>query len=139
MPWGGDRARYLSARALQLFVPGIPQVYYVGLLAGANDMDLLARTGVGRDINRHHYTRGEVEAALAGPITSTLLELLRLRRDHPAFGGEFSLGGWGPDLILTWRAADQWAELRLDAAAGTSTVRWTDAERALHLIALDRG
>ena len=136
---GGDRARYLSARALQLFVPGIPQVYYVGLLAGANDMDLLARTGVGRDINRHHYTRGEVEAALAGPITSTLLELLRLRRDHPAFGGEFSLGGWGPDLILTWRAADQWAELRLDAAAGTSTVRWTDADQALHLIALDRG
>ena len=47
---------YLVARAIQCFVPGIPQIYYVGLLAGSNDMDLLRRTGVGRDINRHYYT-----------------------------------------------------------------------------------
>ena len=33
---GRDDRRYLLARALQLFVPGIPQVYYVGLLAGRN-------------------------------------------------------------------------------------------------------
>ena len=32
---------YLVARAIQFFVPGIPQVYYVGLLAGTNDMELL--------------------------------------------------------------------------------------------------
>jgi len=44
--------------------PGIPQVYYVGLLAGANDMDLLAKTGVGRDINRHYYKREEIDAAI---------------------------------------------------------------------------
>ena len=48
---------YLVARAIQCFVPGIPQIYYVGLLAGGNDMELLRRTGVGRDINRHYYTR----------------------------------------------------------------------------------
>ena len=47
---------YLIARAIQFFAPGIPQVYYVGLLAGTNDMELLARTQVGRDINRHYYT-----------------------------------------------------------------------------------
>ena len=33
---------YLIARALQFFAPGVPQVYYAGLLAGTNDMDLLA-------------------------------------------------------------------------------------------------
>ena len=53
---GRDDDRYLLARALQFWAPGIPQVYYVGLLAGHNDMDLLARTGAGRDINRHFYT-----------------------------------------------------------------------------------
>ena len=47
---------YLLARAIQLFAPGIPQVYYVGLLAGENDMALLAKSGVGRDINRHFYS-----------------------------------------------------------------------------------
>ena len=51
---------YLIARAIQFFAPGIPQVYYVGLLAGTNDMELLARTRVGRDINRHYYTPAEI-------------------------------------------------------------------------------
>jgi sucrose phosphorylase len=26
-----------AARAIQFFAPGMPQVYYVGLLAGSND------------------------------------------------------------------------------------------------------
>ncbi len=34
---GEDDDRYLAARAIQLFARGVPQVYYVGLLAGAND------------------------------------------------------------------------------------------------------
>ncbi|MGP1664838.1 MAG: hypothetical protein ACTS5I_02775, partial [Rhodanobacter sp.] len=51
---GRDDMKYLMARALQFFMPGIPQVYYVGLLAGRNDMNLLQRSGVGRDINRHY-------------------------------------------------------------------------------------
>src|SRR5438552_2413060 len=53
---------YLLARAIQFFAPGIPQVYYTGLFGGVNDMELLARTGVGRDINRHYYTAGEIAA-----------------------------------------------------------------------------
>ena len=34
---GSDDDAYLAARAIQFFTPGIPQVYYVGLLAGEND------------------------------------------------------------------------------------------------------
>ena len=55
---------YLIARAIQFFAPGVPQVYYVGLLAGTNDLDLLRRTGVGRDINRHYYTQAELQERL---------------------------------------------------------------------------
>lgn len=44
---------YLTARAIQFFTPGIPQVYYVGLLAGENDVKNVTRTGEGREINRH--------------------------------------------------------------------------------------
>ena len=51
---GQSENEYLIARGVQFFIPGIPQVYYVGLLAGTNDMELLARTQVGRDINRHN-------------------------------------------------------------------------------------
>jgi sucrose phosphorylase len=38
---GPRRCAYLLARAIQFFLPGVPQVYYVGLLAGENDMALL--------------------------------------------------------------------------------------------------
>ena len=38
---GCNDQHYLAARAVQFFLPGVPQVYYVGALAGRNDMDLL--------------------------------------------------------------------------------------------------
>ena len=38
---GNNDAAYLLARAIQFFAPGIPQVYYVGMLAGENDLELM--------------------------------------------------------------------------------------------------
>jgi sucrose phosphorylase len=125
---GADDDAYLLARAIQVFLPGIPQVYYVGLLAGHNDVELLHRTGVGRDINRHHYTRDEVEAALERPVVRRLAALLRLRNTHPAFDGSCELlDGEGPELVLRWRAGDDVAELRADVAARTMRIELRDA------------
>ena len=75
------------ARAIQCFVPGVPQIYYVGLLAGVNDLELLRRSGVGRDVNRHHYTAAELQRELTRPVVQSLLALLRLRNTHAAFAG----------------------------------------------------
>ena len=47
-------------------------------------------TDVGRDVNRHHYTGEEVEAALRRPVVAALCALIRLRNEHPAFNGAFS-------------------------------------------------
>lgn len=106
---------YLLARAVQFFLPGVPQVYYVGLLAGENDTDLLARTGVGRDINRHRYDRAQLHGALARPVVQQLLALIRLRNTHPAFGGRFELHASGVDALhMSWTAQDASAELRID-------------------------
>jgi sucrose phosphorylase len=71
---GRSDDEYLIARALQLFTPGIPQVYYVGLLAGTNDMSLLRRTSVGRDINRHYYGCEEIEGELRRPVVRSLVD-----------------------------------------------------------------
>ena len=112
---GRDDPAYLLARAIQFFVPGIPQIYYVGLLAGCNDMDLLAHTDVGRDINRHHYTRAEIDHALARPVVRHLLELIRLRNSHPAFGGEFRLCDTPQErLELHWDSGAHHACLSVD-------------------------
>lgn len=110
-----DDRRYLLARALQFFVPGVPQVYYVGLLAGENDVALLRRSGVGRDINRHYYTPGELRASLERPVVANLCELIRLRNSHAAFGGTFAFAE-SPDneLVLEWRNGAERAELRID-------------------------
>ncbi len=111
-----DRA-YLIARAIQFFLPGVPQVYYVGLLAGENDMDLLAQTGVGRDINRHRFTRAEVDAALQKPIVKDLLALIRLRNAHPAFGGSFALLDSGAQaLAMQWTSGATHLRLRVNLA-----------------------
>jgi sucrose phosphorylase len=118
---------YLLARALQFFAPGIPQVYYVGLLAGVNDLDLLRRTGVGRDINRHYYSRREIDSALTRPVVEALFGLIRFRNTHPAFAGEFRLLPSADHQIhLEWRNGNHWARLEADLQAVTATVFHSD-------------
>jgi sucrose phosphorylase len=127
----GSDAEYLIARAIQCFVPGIPQIYYVGLLAGGNDLDLLRRTGVGRDINRHYYTADELTQALTSPVVGSLLRLLRLRNTHRAFGGSFRALPAPPDrLTLEWRDADDAARLDVDLARMTAAVTCAGAGRS---------
>lgn len=119
---------YLIGRAVQFFAPGVPQVYYVGLLAGGNDMELLARSGVGRDINRHYYTREEIAQDLARPVVRGLIELIRFRNSHPAFGGELTVSGEAEkDLQLEWRKGADWARLEVDFAAPSAMVRHSSA------------
>jgi sucrose phosphorylase len=110
-----DDRSYLLARAIQFFMPGVPQVYYVGLLAGHNDLALLEASGVGRDINRHRYSPAEIAAELGRPVVARLLELIRLRNAHLAFGGHFALlPSPASVLAMRWQAGDQWAELQVD-------------------------
>lgn len=112
---GRDDNAYLLARAIQFFMPGVPQVYYVGLLAGENDLALLQQTGVGRDINRHRYTPDEIKAALQRTVVQRLLALIRLRNTHPAFGGRFSvLASADNSLHLRWQAGDAVVQLQAD-------------------------
>ena len=123
---GRNDTDYLIARAIQFFAPGTPQVYYVGLLAGENDMDLVGQTGVGRDINRHYYTPGEIQEALQRPVVQKLMELIRLRNCLPAFGGEFSIvESPREQLVLRWESADSYAELRVDLSGSCATIDYS--------------
>jgi len=88
---GRSAEGYLLARAIQFFAPGIPQVYYVGALAGKNDEEKLNATGVGRDINRHDYTLEEIARECERDVVRWLFALMRFRNTYPAFGGEFSI------------------------------------------------
>jgi sucrose phosphorylase len=109
-----DRA-YLLARAIQFFTPGVPQVYYVGLLAGINDMALLAKNGVGRDINRQHFSAADIAAAVRRPVVQRLIELIQLRNTHVAFAGSFTLQNSSASCLqMRWQQGADWAELQVD-------------------------
>jgi len=106
---------YLIARAVQFFAPGVPQVYYTGLFAGGNDLELLKQTSVGRDINRHYYQADEVTSELGRPVVQQLLELIRLRNTHSAFGGTFDVDQpTSSRLRLAWSYGEQRLCLEVD-------------------------
>ena len=131
---GRNDLDYLMARAIQFFAPGIPQVYYVGLLAGHNDMARLTDTMIGREINRHSYSWDEVQAALSKPVVHNLLKLIRFRNEHPAFQGTFSLPTCAdPLLVMRWENGETWAELKVDFVESTMEIRYLedDAEKCL--------
>jgi hypothetical protein len=77
---------YVLARAIQFFTPGIPLVYYVGMLAGGNDVNLVEETKTGRDINRHPYDLQEAIAECDRPVVKVCLlrSSLRCVRCHNA-------------------------------------------------------
>lgn len=120
---------YLIARAVQLFVPGIPQVYYVGLLAGNNDMDLFARTRVGRDVNRHYFTRTEIQSALADPVVRNLVALLDLRNTHPAFEGQVQVESpFNHALTITWKRESHLARLEVNFKELQALITYSTAD-----------
>jgi sucrose phosphorylase len=120
---GRRDGEYRVARALQFFAPGIPQVYYVGLLAGANDIELLRRTREGRDINRHYYTGDAVQAEMRRPVVQALFDLIRFRNTHPAFAGDFSLlPSADHEIAIEWRSNAHWARLNVDLKAMNAAI-----------------
>ncbi|WP_227712756.1 sucrose phosphorylase [Nanchangia anserum] len=104
----GSSKAYALARAVQVFTPGVAQVYYAGLLGAHCDLELLERTGVGRDINRPYFTAEQVRARLRDELVADQVELLRLRRTHPAFDGSCTITAdpEAASLAIEWRQGE---------------------------------
>ena len=128
---GCSAEKMLLARAVQMFMPGIPQVWYVDLLAGENDLAVFDADpqADNREINRHAFGFAEAEERLKLPVVAEQLRLLRLRNTHPAFGAEASVSAEQPDghsLRLRWQRGDAWAELHADFETARFTVRHSE-------------
>jgi sucrose phosphorylase len=125
---GQDEHAYLVARAIQYFVPGIPQVYYVGLMAGENDMKLLSETNVGRDINRHYYSKQEIDNHIKTDAFRGHQKLMQFRNTHDAFSGEFeALETAANNLSIKWTNESSWALLDLNLEDMTLDVSYSGA------------
>lgn len=126
---GEDDAAYLLSRAIQFFAPGVPQVYYVGLLAGENDYELMERTDFPRNISRHNYTVEEITQAIEKPVVKELCRLMRIRNEYKAFDGEIIVSDLPDELLeITRRSNGCEAVLRADLVGKKFTITCKDSD-----------
>ncbi len=125
---GENDTLYILARLLQFFSPGIPQVYYMGLLAGKNDSDLLRKTNIGRNINRRYYTEEQIKEAVRQSVVKQLLGLIQFRNTHPAFNGTLHISCKRANMIaLCWKEKGRvFAELTIDVHSYSFCIRSCD-------------
>lgn len=130
---GCDDNAYLLSRVVQFYTPGIPQVYYVGLLAGENDIEALKRGEEGRSINRHTFTIPEIDAAVRKPILQKMYDIMRFRNIYPAFNGDISIGADNHDgtLTITWKKEQYSTTLHADFRAKTFSITYIDLQTGL--------
>lgn len=139
---GEDDRRMLLARAIQLFMPGKPQVWYLDLFAGKNDYAAMERAGAGghKEINRTNLSKEDMAAGLEKPVVQKQLELLKMRATYPVFGPDAQIAvTWaGSKLSFTWENAGQKALLDADFSNDAFTISITDAVSGSELYRMEQ-
>ena len=127
---GEDDRRMLLARAVQLFMPGKPQVWYLDLFAGRNDYEAMRRAGAGghKEINRTNLSKADIQSAMERDVVRRQLELLRMRSCCDVFSPEAAVtaDAEGSRLTLRWETEAQQAELSADFADLSFSITVTD-------------
>jgi sucrose phosphorylase len=102
---GEDEAKLLLARAIQCFMPGIPQIWYLDLFAGKNDYEAVERAGADghKEINRSNISLAAAKAKLDNDVVQKQLAIIKLRNTHPAFDGQVAFLDCEPhELWIKW-------------------------------------
>lgn len=115
------------ARAIQMFMPGKPQVWYVDLLAEPNYEEVLSNNPEAdtREVNRKRFTLKEAHDLIKKPIVKKQLELLKLRNTHPSFSEEATIEitrSGESDLSITWTNKDKYASISIDFKKSDYTI-----------------
>jgi len=127
---GEDKQKLRLARAIQLFMPGIPQVWYLDLFSGKNDYAAADKGGTGghKEINRTALTMSDIEQGLAESIVHDQLQLIRLRNTSPAFDGKLEVIDTETHrLHLKWENKGSTAILKADLGDHSFSVVHKDA------------
>ncbi len=114
---GEDDKKMELARAIQMFMPGKPQVWYLDLFVGKNDHEAVRLAGEGghKEINRTNLSVSEVEERLKMDVVKNQIALLQLRNTHPAFGedAKIRVDSEGSNLYIEWKRGE--AKIALSA------------------------
>jgi sucrose phosphorylase len=114
---GEDEQKLRLARAIQMFMPGVPQVWYLDLFAGTNDYAAAerGRTAGHKEINRTTLKMIDIDEGLKRPVVRDQLALIRLRNTSAAFKGEMKIIDTEPQLLhITWQHPEATVTLKAD-------------------------
>jgi len=128
---GESEAKLLLARAIQLFMPGTPQIWYLDLFAGKNNYEAVKEGGEGshKEINRTNLTLEDIKKGLKKPVVLDQLEMIRLRNTSPAFNGKMELIPSDEPYILEikWGDNDNTVKLKADLKTYAFRIEHTDS------------
>jgi sucrose phosphorylase len=134
---GENEDKLRLARAIQLFMPGIPQVWYLDLFAGKNDYLAADKGGTAghKEINRTNLSQEAIEAGLQKQIVRDQIELIRLRNSSSAFTGELEIHSTDAHLLhLTWKDARASTSLKADLQSCRFTIEHRDNDENKNLL-----
>jgi sucrose phosphorylase len=127
---GEDEQKLRLARAIQLFMPGIPQVWYLDLFAGKNDYEAADRgdTASHKEINRTTLTADMVEQGMKRAVVLDQLEMMRLRNTAAAFNGNLEIADTPPhQLEMSWALEGDSVTLKADLKSHAFTIHHSPA------------
>ncbi|MEN8776850.1 MAG: glycosidase [Polaribacter sp.] len=126
---GEDEKKLLLARAIQLFMPGIPQVWYLDLFAGKNNYKAADKGGSGghKEINRTTLSNSDIEEGLQKPIVQNQLKLMRLRNTSKAFSGSLNINNSKEnELDISWKNNQDFAHLKANLTSLTFSISYLE-------------
>ena len=123
---GEDDAKLLLARAIQMFMPGKPQIWYLDLFAGKNDHEAVLRAGESghKEINRTNLSNEDIVSGLQKDIVRKQLELIQMRNTWSVFSENAKVEVYCEGALLTigWELGEAFARLRVDFDSGRYTI-----------------
>jgi sucrose phosphorylase len=112
---GENEQKLLLARAIQMFMPGIPQVWYLDIFAGKNNYEAADKGGSGghKEINRTTLTIHDIEEGISKGVVSNQLKIMQLRNTSKAFDGDIKINDTSKNEIdILWKNGNTFAHLK---------------------------
>ena len=127
---GENEEKLLLARAIQMFMPGIPQVWYLDIFAGKNNYAAADKGGSGghKEINRTTLSTEEINQGLQKNIVKNQLEIMRLRNTSQAFLVAITIkNSKENELDIFWKNNEEFAQLKANLSTFSFSISYSEA------------
>ncbi|WP_341220323.1 glycosidase [Polaribacter atrinae] len=126
---GENEQKLLLARAIQMFMPGIPQVWYLDIFAGKNNYAAADKGGSGghKEINRTTLSNKDIEQGVKTDIVLNQLKIMRLRNTSKAFKGTININESSEnELNITWSTKKDFAQLKANLKTYSFSITYSE-------------